>query len=213
MEKYILNENESISLYKLLNEITNIFNQHKIVYWLCAGTFLGAVRCNGIIKWDDDLDISVPIDYKDKVIEIFTNHPIFRFRRSKLVDKICYRNVKGKNGNDYAFPFCDIFFMHIDYRDNKPAFVYAYKNAQDKWPNEYFYIDDLFPLKRCEFGAQMEYVPKKYVDYFTRCYGNNWDKEGVITYDHKAEKKIPKIQWKLRPSDYEPARPFYYNKN
>jgi len=212
MEKYILNSQDSVSLYKLLNHVINIFDQNKIVYWLCAGTFLGAVRCNGIIKWDDDLDISVPIDYKETIIEIFKNDPIFRFRRSKLVDKICYRNIPGKtNGRDYGFPFCDIFFMNIDYRDNRPAYVYSSKQALKKWPNEYLYLDELFPLKMYDFGAQRYYGPKKYLEYFIRCYGKNWDKEGVITYDHKTEKNIPKIQWKLRESDYEPAKPFFYN--
>ena len=45
-------------------------------------------------------------------------------------------------------------------------------------------------------------------------FGNNWNKEGVISYDHKNEKIIePKIVWKLKRTDYEPATPFYYEKS
>ena len=57
-------------------------------------------------------------------------------------------------------------------------------------------------------------IPNEYERYFISNFGKNWNKEGVISYDHKNEKIInPRIQWKLRASDYEPATPFYYDQS
>jgi hypothetical protein len=53
-------------------------------------------------------------------------------------------------------------------------------------------------------------IPNQYERFFLANFGENWNKEGVISYDHKKEVPInPKIQWNLRASDYEPATPFY----
>ena len=52
-------EKSTIDLYKMLKIVTDILNKYKIKYWADGGTFLGAIRHNGIIPWDDDLDIGI----------------------------------------------------------------------------------------------------------------------------------------------------------
>lgn len=64
MENYILSDDDSFNLYKILHEVVKIFEKNNIVYWATCGTFLGAIRCKGIIKWDDDIDLCVL--YQDK---------------------------------------------------------------------------------------------------------------------------------------------------
>ena len=48
---------------KSLKQISELFNNHDIEYWLDFGTLLGAVRDGKIIEWDSDIDLSVW--YKD----------------------------------------------------------------------------------------------------------------------------------------------------
>lgn len=45
------------ALYELLGEFDRVCKQLQIPYVLFAGTLLGAVRHQGIIPWDDDLDV------------------------------------------------------------------------------------------------------------------------------------------------------------
>jgi len=203
MENYILSSDDAFNLYKLLHRVVKILENNNIIYWASGGTFLGAIRCKGIIKWDDDLDLCVLEKDKQKLKELIDNEKdIYLDLSSTLVNKIIYKTNK--------YPFIDIFFMVPELENGEIVYKCALKQARNFWNNEIYLEKELFPLKKTQFGAMQINIPNEYKRYFLSYFGNNWNKEGVISYDHKKNESVnPKIVWILKESDYEPAKPFY----
>jgi lipopolysaccharide cholinephosphotransferase len=57
----LLGQAQRIMLAMLI-EFDQICKRHGLQYWLDSGTLLGAVRHRGFIPWDDDIDLSMPLE-------------------------------------------------------------------------------------------------------------------------------------------------------
>ena len=76
-EKYVLSLNEQKELMlKLLDKTTCFLDANNLTYELAFGTLLGAVRHKGFIPWDDDVDIMMPLDDYQRMIQILKSEKL-----------------------------------------------------------------------------------------------------------------------------------------
>lgn len=62
--------------YDILCRFADFCEEYSLNYVLDAGSLLGAVRHNGVIPWDDDVDVSMDIKSFRKFVRLLKKHPI-----------------------------------------------------------------------------------------------------------------------------------------
>lgn len=103
--KIILSEKERTALKKvqleLFDEFDSFCRRNKLTYYLFGGTLLGAVRHNGYIPWDDDVDVCMPREDYDTFCQLYANEK-YSLINSKS-DKHCFYHFSKltKNGTIY----------------------------------------------------------------------------------------------------------------
>lgn len=77
MKEMTLKDIQDMSLY-IMKHFHNFCVSNNIKYSLGYGTMIGAVRHNGFIPWDDDLDIIMTRPEYDRFIELYQDSEEFR---------------------------------------------------------------------------------------------------------------------------------------
>lgn len=54
----------------VLREFIDICKKHGLTYFCCGGTAIGAIRHQGMIPWDDDIDVFMPRPDYDRFLQI-----------------------------------------------------------------------------------------------------------------------------------------------
>lgn len=75
-------------LLEMMKELHVFLEQNEIVYSLSGGTLLGAIRHEGFIPWDDDIDIMLDRENYTRLLEILSKHDGYVVQKSLWIHRI-----------------------------------------------------------------------------------------------------------------------------
>ena len=78
----------------ILEDVAHVCEKHGLTYFLDCGTLLGAIRHNGFIPWDDDIDIAMPSQDYFRFLEI---------AQDELGDSYFVQNYLTEDNYDRSF--------------------------------------------------------------------------------------------------------------
>ena len=135
-----LEESKKIEL-EILTYFARFCEEHGLRYFLAYGTLIGAVRHKGFIPWDDDVDVQMPREDYNRLIEIFNDQkeiehltlvsPEDKISRHSIVKIIDTRTVKIEKEVDYKNGYLGI-DIDVFPIDGQPIDEESY----DKWWNK-----------------------------------------------------------------------------
>lgn len=99
----------------LIVEFDRICKKHNIRYFLDGGSLLGAIRHNGFIPWDDDIDVTMPREDYERFITLSGEFKHPYFMQTPYTDpEYFYSFAKIRNSNTTALNrmFCYQEFNH-----------------------------------------------------------------------------------------------------
>jgi len=118
-------------MLEMLIEFDAICKKHQLQYWLDSGTLLGAVRHQGFIPWDDDIDLSMPVEDYNKFLKI---------AESELSSEIFFQT--SQTDKDFKFDY-------VKLRSNKASVVEIHEKDKTVKYHQGVFID-IFPMLTIE---------------------------------------------------------------
>ena len=124
--KVKLVQNREVELLKIFSEICS---RNNLTYYALGGTLLGAVRHEGFIPWDDDMDLGMPRADYDKFIEIAEEElPDYIYLKTHN-DNLGNTSIRDLSteitfGTTICNPFIDIFPLDGFPKDGIEKFVH-----------------------------------------------------------------------------------------
>lgn len=152
----------------MLQYLDKICLENNINYFVYYGTLLGAIRHNGFIPWDDDIDIVLLRDDYEKLLEIL-----------KKENKTDYKLLDFSIQNDYFYPYAKLINTKTSVSES------LFENIDN-----YGLFVDIFPLDNIpDDKDQLEKRLKKIKFYQKLSYWWAMD----LSYEKNKAKKFIKI--------------------
>lgn len=173
-------------LLKLLKEFNSFCILHKIEYSLSWGSLLGAVRHNGFIPWDDDLDVMMDRDNYNKLKNMISSYNKLIYLNNSdglWVDKVILKTSISKR---YNIPTLDIFIVdHApDGKLQRKTMVFKFKLLQGMLKKKPNFSKGSILMRLCSIGT---YIMGKFISNKKKLgLYSNWSQK----YNSEVTKKL-----------------------
>lgn len=201
-----LTSEQTLIFYQMMKDTHEILGAHEIPYAAIGGTLLGAVRHKGIIPWDDDLDIAVPLAYELRLQDIFPEFQKLGYHVSD--NDFCYKiylSDPEKWIGDTVYPPCLDIFVERDRGDGE--LIHSKWKARKAFPQDVLPKGSFESRKLLSFGDLTIYAPSDPETVLDREYPKGWkDVAYLMPHEHLMGEKQDTTKFTMKK--YEPAKPF-----
>lgn len=194
----VMSDSLASFLYKMTHDFKTIAEEHNLHYWIIGGTLIGALRHQGFIPWDDDIDIAIKSSDRDLFVQLeerFKKLGYF-YQKVNFGYKILAKDMPEPN-------WIDIFI----YTQDGDHFVLEDQSARRTWPKDTYTVESVKNRVLYKFGNDYLYGPGHAVEFLNRAYDTNWNHEGKFWNLHTdtspEEKKLQR--WVLQQHEYQPG--------
>ena len=176
---------------KLLRETKKIMDDLGVVFFLRQGTCLGAIRDNGLIPWDDDLDLSSVIGLHG-LTEDLIDRAVASFRHNGYFAKL--------ERNDRCISVAMIkYHIRTDWECN-----WNIDDSIFQYPGIPLPVRLVTDLKKIEFIGEMFLVPNPPEEYLRRKYGTDWMTPKKTGYEKDILALVPENPKPVQASQHSP---------
>lgn len=182
---------ETLSIMK---KIHSICVEQNLKYSLAYGTLIGAIRHNGFIPWDDDLDIYMPRTDYEKLADYFVSHkkelsPLMWFSYETvqnypyLITRICNTKFTMESENEKKCgmgTFVDIYPLDGAW-DGKRKFFYN---------KAWFYSSMYFSKSRIHYvkpKGMLKKIVKRFSYFLSKFYSKESIRKKLLKFSKKYE--------------------------
>lgn len=161
----------------ILDEIARVCHAAQLRYSLAYGTLIGAIRHKGFIPWDDDVDIMMPREDYEKLIELWPS--------------MASKGFVLQNCDQYP----DTYNNFSKIRKDHTTFLQFEAERSTQWHKGFFV--DIFPADRVApqgISRKIQYLDFSLNLLFNRRYPSG--KKGVVGFvEHLLLRIIPKSRY------------------
>ncbi|MDR0531778.1 MAG: LicD family protein [Oscillospiraceae bacterium] len=202
-----------LMVLRIFLEFERVCKKHGLRYYLAGGTILGAVRHNGFIPWDDDMDITMPRPDYDRFLKLAKKELSPEFVLDKDCVPFCHNRIEYKDTRFDTFwrnggVFLDI--LALDGSPDDPKARAKHEAKTKRW--RFFMLEKARPLPvlNSQWEVQRVFLVRLFARliprWFLKWRWNRWAKRypcddtshwvclpaSIYTYD---QERFPKEYW------------------
>jgi len=180
------------SLENLVERVHNFFENKKIKYWISGGTLLGAVRDKGLVQWDDYANMCILKESEDKILKMKLELKANKLGLANWFGGYKIYDLEGTPipNKKFKYPFVDIFVC--DEIDGKVVFSSII--ARKTWSTEFFYPQELFPLRLYDFAKFKLYGPNEPNKHLDRIYPK-WRTDDIVANNYFKHRCFDRVNF------------------